>query len=108
MDEATQTPCCLITKDEIAIETGVDAGLVNCERCPVRLRLSELDAENHDAWARYRHLTGHRLTWDDYAGKPSDWWLAHVLRDVDADDLDDLMARLRVLHDTFLPPKTES
>lgn len=86
------------------MEVATDAGLLNCDSCELRRLMLEMDSTNRDAWTRYRQLTGHRLVFDAHAGA---WWLAHVTRDVDPDDLEDVMARFRVLYDTFCPPKTE-
>ena len=91
--------------DEHELEAAVAAGVIDCATCEITQRVTALDAGNLDAWDRYRRLTGHRLVFDTQAGN---WWFGHVLRDVDPDDLDDVMARLRVLYDTFAPPKTGS
>lgn len=77
--------------------------MIDCDTCAVRTQLDGLDTANQEAWAKYRQLIGHRLVWDTSAGN---WWMGHVFRDVDPDDLDDLMARIRVLYDVFAPLKT--
>ncbi len=79
--------------------------MIDCESCPVQAQLAGLDRANADAWAKYRHLTGHRVVWDARAGN---WWFGHVFRDVDPDDLDEVMARVRVLYDAFQPPRESS
>jgi hypothetical protein len=85
------------------LQAGTDGGLLECETCPTRLKLQALDEKNADAWQRYHRVVGHRLVWDAQAGN---WWFAQVFADVEPDDLDELMQRLRILYDVFQPPQT--
>jgi hypothetical protein len=92
-------------KDPDALEAGVIAGQVDCDSCEVMAHMRSLDYTNQDAWSRYRRLTGHQVIWDAQAGA---WWLAHVTRDVDPDDLEDVVSRMDLLYRTFHPPKSQS
>lgn len=87
---------------------ATDPEAFDCETCPTAQALGSLDEPNREAWRIFRLLASRFLV-DLHAG-------GHVLdrltADLDVEQFEDLMQRLRILYDVLCPvpqrPATES
>lgn len=90
--------CCQLADDEVVEQ---EAEQFDCAACPVRERMTGLDAENREAWSAYQTCANRFVV--DYQAGPV--LLDRLTRDWDADDFVALMERLRIIYDTLQPPK---
>lgn len=104
VDERPQLPCCRFASEE---ELESDPEQYDCETCAVQASLLALRTENREAWRIYEQLIS-RFTFDTHSVGVL---LERVLRDREAEEAVDLVARLALIYDEVVPvtvQKTES
>lgn len=94
-------PCCLFVSDE---EVEADPQAFRCETCPVADQLAALDDDpaNAQAW-RLFHGIVNRMTVDTQTVA---WRLERATAEMSADEIDELLARFRLLYDVLSPVPT--
>lgn len=97
------TTLCCETATQDLLDTEPDA--FDCSKCERRIKRDALDDDNLHAW-RLWLTVGTRFV-KDFGAAPQ--VLARVMEGMDADDVDELLARLSVIYDTLCPvqPKVE-
>lgn len=96
VDEGRQTACCQ-TSDAETVAT--DADVFDCDTCDVARRFAALAPENADAWQCYHRLCTRFAVETQSVGV----LLAHELAERPAEERDELVRRLAVLYDVFVP-----
>jgi hypothetical protein len=96
-DELKLAACCQFASEEELATGGED---YNCDTCPVRCAVDDLDQDNRHAWELLGSIFSRFLV--DSRTLPL--MVERLTHGLDDDDFMDLMTRLSIIYDVQCPP----